>query len=111
MPHSAEMSQLTSTLSRATSIPHVYDETLETRGGGTAYYMVECGGLLFLAWFDEDTQEMIISPLDLWDMENLEDALDDPMPLLSYQAIDREGFERMAAQTFAASALPAVTTH
>jgi|GEM_PF-2271300 len=112
MSNSAEMSQLTSALSRVTSIPHVYDETLETRGGGPTHCKIECGGMFFLSWFDEDTQEMVISPLNLWDVDDIQDLMADPtLPLLRYQASDREGFERMAAQTLAASALPAVTTH
>ncbi|WP_269203798.1 hypothetical protein [Chromobacterium paludis] len=41
---------------------------------------------------------MIVSPVEHWDLENLLDAIDDPMPVLSFAEIE-------------ASALTAKATH
>lgn len=85
-------------LSNATSIKHILDDDAEELGCGQVHYALELGGQLFLVWNDIDSGSMIVSPVEHWDLENLLDAIDDPMPMLSFAEIE-------------ASALTAKATH
>ncbi len=95
----------------ATAVRHVFDDSLSERGAGPVRYVLEVGGRLFLAWHDEDTADMVVSPIELWDFANLLEALDDPLAVLSFREINGATFAKVAARTFAASALPVTKTH
>jgi hypothetical protein len=69
-------------------------------------YVLEIGKRMFLAWFDEDTVVMVLSPPELWDLDNLLEALDDPLMVLSYREIDIASFGKRAGKTFATHPLP-----
>jgi len=99
------------TMSEAMSVRHVFDDSLSERGAGPVQYVLEVGGRLFLAWHDEDTADMVVSPIELWDLDNLLDTMDDPLAILSFREIDGATFAKVAARTFAASALPVTKTH
>lgn len=85
-------------LTNATSIKHILDDDAEELGCGQVHYALELGGQLFLVWNDMDSGSMIVSPVEHWDLENLLDVIDDPMPVLSFAEIE-------------ASALTAKATH
>ncbi|WP_374258095.1 hypothetical protein [Aquabacterium sp.] len=85
-------------LTNATSIKHILDDDAEELSCGQVHYVLELGGRLFLVWNDMDSGSMIVSPAEHWDLENLVEAIDDPMPVLSFAEIT-------------ASALTAKATH
>lgn len=75
-------------LTNATSIKHILDDDAKELGCGQVHYALELGGQLFLVWNDMDSGSMIVSPVEHWDLENLLDAIDDPMPVLSFAEIE-----------------------
>lgn len=85
-------------LTSATSIKHILDDDAEELSCGQVHYALELEGRLFLVWNDMDSGSMIVSPIECWDLENLLEAIDDPMPVLSLAEIT-------------ASALTAKATH
>lgn len=85
-------------LTSATSIKHILDDDAEELSCGQVHYALELDGRLFLVWSDMDSGSMIVSPVEHWDLENLLEAIDDPMPVLSFAEIE-------------ASALTVKTTH
>ncbi|WP_347888444.1 hypothetical protein ABHF54_00570 [Nitrosomonas europaea] len=87
-----------SMLTRATSIKHILDDDAEELSCGQVHYALELDGRFFLVWNDMDSGSMIVSPVEHWDLKNLLEAIDDPMPVLSFAEI-------------AASALAARATH
>jgi hypothetical protein len=54
---------------------------------------------------------MVVVPVECWELGNLLEAIDDPLSVLSFRQLDCESFEKVAARTFAAFALPVKTTH
>jgi hypothetical protein len=98
-------------LTKATSITHIFDTDAEELSCGQVHYALECGGCLFLVWEDMDSGSMIVSPVERWDFENLLEAIDDPMPVLSLTEVAARAFEKMAGRLIAAPAQPAKTTH
>lgn len=85
-------------LTSATAIKHILDDDAEELSCGQVHYALELDGRLFLVWNDMDSGSMIVSPVEHWDLENLLEAIDDPMPVLSFAEIT-------------ASALSAKATH
>jgi hypothetical protein len=106
-----ELNLALAAMTEATSVHHVFDDSLSERGAGTVRYVLEADGRLFLAWCDEDTGDVVVSPIDLWDFDNLLDVLGDPLAVLSFREIDSATLAKVAARTFAASALPVTKTH
>ncbi|XXG31303.1 MAG: hypothetical protein WJ306_01510 [Ferrovum myxofaciens] len=106
-----ELTLALAAMTEATSVHHVFDDSLSERGAGTVRYVLEAGDRLFLAWHDEDTADMVVSPIELWDFDNLLDALGDPLAVLSFREIKGATLAKVAARTFAASALPVTKTH
>lgn len=98
-----------SRLSVVTAVKHEFDATLATRGGGPVRYVLEVDGRPFLAWFDEDTAVVVVTPLEKWDLDNWLDLEDEPepIPVLTFREIDGAAFLKMAAQAIAAPVLPA----
>lgn len=80
--HSA-MAMLTS----ATSIKHILDDDAEELSCGQVHYALELDGRLFLVWNDMDSGSMIVSPIERWNLANLMEAIDDPMPVLSFTEV------------------------
>lgn len=105
-----ELTLALAAMTEATSVHHVFDDSLSGRGAGTVRYVLEVDGRLFLAWCDEDRADMVVSPIDLWDFDNLLDVLGDPLAVLSFREIDSATLAKVAARTFAASALPVTKT-
>jgi hypothetical protein len=68
-------------LSRKMYIRHVYDGTLRERGAGVLLYILEIGVERYLVWQDEDSEEAVVSPLGLWDPENVADVIDGEVPV------------------------------
>lgn len=98
-------------LTQATSISHVFDEDAAELGCGPIHYALELDGQLYLVCRDDDTEKMVVVPVECWELGNLLEAIDDPLSVLSFRQLDGESFEKVAARTIAAFALPAKTTH
>lgn len=98
-------------LTQATAINHVFDEGAEELGCGPVLYALELNDRLCLVCRDDDTERMIVVPVDCWELENLLDAIDDPLSVLTVRELDGKSLEKVAARTLAAFALPATTTH
>lgn len=98
-------------LTSATSIKHILDDDAEELGCGQVHYALELDGRLFLVWNDMDSGSMIVTPVEYWDLENLLEAIDDPMPVLSFTAVAARAFGNVAGRTIAATVPPAKTTH
>ena len=98
-------------LTQATSINHVFDEDAAELGCGPIHYALELDGQLYLVCRDDDTEKMVVVPVACWELGNLLEAIDDPLSVLSFRQMDGESFEKVAARTIAAFALPAKTTH
>lgn len=81
-----EISAVTAMMTQVTKITHVFDDCLAERGGGPVHYILELNKHLYLVWDDLDTKETVISPLELWDSDNLMDAMGDPVQVLSLSA-------------------------
>lgn len=64
------------TMARKMSIRHVFDDTLADRGAGVLRYVLAIGIERYLAWHDDDADEVVVSPFGLWDTENVADAID-----------------------------------
>jgi len=54
-----------------------YDPAGEVFGDGAIHYLVEVGGLFFIAWEDNDTNTMIVNPIMRFDLEELADMGDE----------------------------------
>lgn len=64
-------------MAREMSIRHLFDDSLQNRGAGVLRYVLAIGVERYLAWYDDDADEMVVSPLGLWGAENVADVLDD----------------------------------
>lgn len=112
-------------LNHIVTTPHYFDQEAVTRGAGVIHYMVELGDQLCLAWEDEDTGTMIVSPIVCWALDNMLEAMGAPWPVLclpdtSGKQIDFrelgnadviEAYRRMEEQAITALVLPAKKTH
>jgi hypothetical protein len=94
-----ELDAAMTAMTEAMSITHVFDDSFSIRGGGLVKYVLEIKQRLFLAWHDEDTAVMVVSPLELWDLNNLLDALDDPLVVLSFKEMTGAAFGGIAARS------------
>ena len=81
-------------MTEAMSITHVFDDSLAHRGGGPIMYALEIGDRLFLAWRDDDAAVVVVSPIGLWEINNLLEALDNPLTVLSLRQISGETFKK-----------------
>lgn len=97
-------------LTQATSINHVFDEDAAELGCGPIHYALELDDRLYLVCRDDDTNKMVVVPIEHWEVGNLLEAIDDPLSVLSFREIDSEGLEKVAARTIAAFVLPAKKT-
>jgi len=70
-------------LTSATSIKHILDDDAEELSCGQVHYALALGGQLFLVWDDMDSGSMIVTPIERWNLDNLMEAIDDPIPMLS----------------------------
>ncbi|WP_137939528.1 hypothetical protein [Chitinivorax sp. B] len=111
MRNQIKMNSAMAMLTQATAINHVFDEGAEELGCGPVNYAIELDGQLYLVCHDDDTERMIVVPVDRWELENLLEAIDDPLSVLSLRELDSKSLEKVAARTIAAFALPATTTH
>lgn len=111
MRNQIKMDSAIAMLTQATTINHVFDESVEELGCGPVHYALELGGRWYLVCRDDDTERMIVVPVDCWELENLLEAVGDPLSVLSLRELDSKSLEKVAAQTIAAFALPAKTTH
>ncbi len=98
-------------LTSATSIKHILDDDAEELSCGQVHYALELDGRLFLVWNDMDSGSMIVSPIERWNLANLMEAIDDPIPVLSFTEVAARVLGKVAGQTIAASALPTKTAH
>jgi hypothetical protein len=80
-------------MTEAMSITHVFDDCIARRGGGPVMYALEVKEHLFLAWHDEDTDVVVVSPIGLWEANNLLEALDEPLTVLTLRQISGKAFE------------------
>ena len=74
-------------LTSATSIKHILDEDAEGLSCGQVHYALELDVRLFLVWNDMDSGSMIVSPIERWNLANLMEAIDDPLPVLSISIV------------------------
>ena len=111
MRNQIKMDSAVALLTQATAINHVFDEVAEELGCGPVHYALELDGLLYLVCHDDDTQSMIVVPANCWALENLLEAIDDPLSVLTLRELDSKSVEKVAARTIAALTLSATTTH
>jgi len=93
-------------LTNATSIKHILDDDAEELSCGQVHYALELDGQIFLVWDDMDSGSMIVSPIERWNLENLLESIDDPMPVLSVNEITSRAFQIMAGRVAAQPARP-----
>lgn len=119
--HNAAMHRL----SHIAAIHHHFDEHALTPGAGVIHFMVELGSQLCLAWENDDTGAMVVSPIVCWELDNVLEALPAPWPVLcmpadSGQAIrfrelqDSEvaaEYRRMEMEAIAAPSSPVKNAH
>lgn len=101
-----------SRLSEVTAVKHEFDATLASRGGGPVRYVLELDDRPFLAWRDEDTAVVVVTPLEKWDLDNwlyMEDE-SERIPVLSFREVNGPTFLKMAAKAIAAPVLPAINS-
>jgi hypothetical protein len=103
-----KLTSAVSRLSKATAVKHEFDATLASRGGGPVRYALEVDGRPFLAWFDEDTSVVVVTPLEKWNIDSWLDMADEPerIPVLAFREVDGRAFLRMAALAIADPLLP-----
>ena len=77
MHNMIEIAAAMTTMALEMSIRHVFDDTLQERGAGVLRYILVIGNERYLAWQDDDSDKMVVSPLGLWDADNLRDVVDD----------------------------------
>jgi hypothetical protein len=77
---STELHAAMMTMTYAMSIRHVFDGTLRDRGAGVLRYALVIGVRCYLVWHDDDADEMVVSPVGLWDAENVADIVDATLP-------------------------------
>ena len=111
MQKQIKMESAMAMLTQATAINHVFDEGAEELGCGPVLYALELNGRLCLVSGAEATERMIVVPVDCWELENLLEAIDDPLSVLTLRELDSKTLKKVAARTIAAFALPATTTH
>lgn len=97
-------------LTQATSINHVFDEDAAELGCGPIHYALELDDRLYLACRDDDTDKIVVVPIEHWEVGNLLEAIDDPLAVLSIREIGSESLEKVAVRTLATFAPPAKTT-
>lgn len=97
-------------LTKATSINHVFDEDAAELGCGPIHYAIELDDRIYLACRDDDTDKIVVVPVEHWEVGNLLEAIDDPLAVLSFREIDSESLEKVAVRTIATFVLPAKTT-
>ena len=107
-----KFSEAVSRLSDATAVRHEFDVSLASRGGGPVRYVLELDGKPFLAWRDEDTAVVVVTPLEKWDLDNWLDMEDESerIPVLTFREVNGPAFLKMAAQAIAAPVLPAINS-
>ena len=98
MRNQIKMDSAMAMLTQATAINHVFDETAEELGCGPVHYALELDGQLYLVCRDDDTQTMIVAPVDCWALENLLEAIDDPLSVLSVGELDCKALENVTAR-------------
>lgn len=76
-----------SLLSSITSIKYMLDDDAEGLSCGQVHYALEINGRVFLVWGDMDSDSMIVTPIERWGWENLLEAIDDSMPVLSFAEV------------------------
>jgi hypothetical protein len=94
-PCISELTAAMAAMTEALSIQHVFDDSLSVRGGGTVRYALQIDEQFYLAWHDDDTAVIVVSPLYLWDVNNLLETIDDPLAVLSIRRIDGAAFEKI----------------
>lgn len=62
MQSSIEIAAAIVTMTREMSIWHVFDDTLQDRGAGALRYVLATGAERYLARYDDDVDEMVVSP-------------------------------------------------
>jgi len=87
--------------------------------------MVELGSQLCLAWENDETGEMVVSPIVCWELGNVLEALPAPWPVLSVPADSTEAirfrelqdsevaaeYQRMEREAIAAPSSPVKKAH
>jgi len=111
MRNQIKMDSAMALLTKATAINHVFDEAAEELGCVPVHYALELDGQLYLVCRDDDTQAMIVVPVDCWTLENLLEAIDDPLSVLSVGELDRKALEKVAVRTIAGFAPPVTTIY
>lgn len=81
MHNMIEIAAAMATMAREMSIRHVFEDTLQDRGAGVLRYVLAIGVERYMAWHDDDADEMVVSPFGLWNAENVVDAIDDAVPV------------------------------
>lgn len=94
MDNMIEIAAAMATMARKMSIRHVFDDTLQDRGTGVLRYVLAIGDERYLAWHDDDADEMVVSPCRLWGAENVVDVIDDTVPVWAAREGDAAGCER-----------------
>lgn len=79
--NSIEIAAAMGMMTRKMSIRHVFDDTLQDRGAGVLRYVLAIGIERYLAWYDDDADEMVVSPFGLWGAENVADVVDGEVPV------------------------------
>lgn len=72
-----------STLSQMTGTKHVLLEDTKEVGGGPVLHGLDLDGKIFLVYEDEDYNQRVVAPIEWWDQENLLEAVDDPLKIIS----------------------------
>lgn len=52
-------------MAREMSIRHVFDDSFQDRGAGVVRCVLAIGVERYLAWYDDDADEMVVSPFGL----------------------------------------------
>jgi len=72
-------------LTQVASISHVFDEDAAELGCGPIHYALELDDQLYLVCEDDDTEKMVVVPVECWELGNLLEAIDNPLPVLSFR--------------------------
>lgn len=111
-------------LSRIARMLYQFDGAGLIFGDGPIHYLVELGGLLFIAWENNETGTMIVNPIVRFELDELEE-MGAPWTVLRVPAELTEGihfrtvddielsaaYHRMEAQTFTGPTLPIMPVH
>jgi len=72
-----------STLNQMTGAKHVFLDDAKAEGGGSVLHGLNLDGRLYLVCEDDDNDQRLVIPIECWDRENLLEAVDDPMAIIS----------------------------